>query len=156
MNIRDRLIIKRASEENLNAIAALENACFKVEVFSRRQIRYLLLQSKSIFLVALDKEKVIGYIVVLLRKHLGLARGYSLCVHPDYRRLGIGGMLLEEAEELLLDMGYRKITLQVGIDNAPALSLYMERGYNVDKLLTKYYEDGGDALHLVKGLIPFK
>lgn len=154
MNIRDRLIIKRASEENLPALEALENVCFKVEVFSRRRIRYLLSRSKSIFLVALDKEKVTGYIVVLLRKHLGLARGYSLCVHPDYQRLGIGGMLLEKAEELLLDMGYRKIALEVGIDNIPALGLYMGRGYHVDKLLPAYYEDGGDALHLVKGLTP--
>jgi len=151
---RHTLIIKKASEENLPALAAIENACFKVEVFSRRRIRYLLSRSKSIFLVALDKEKVVGYIVVLLRKHLGLARGYSLCIHPDYRRLGVGGKLLEKAEELLMDMGYRKITLEVGIDNTPALNLYIGKGYSVDKLLPKYYEDGGDALHLVKRLTP--
>lgn len=149
---RDGSLIRQAKEEDLAALLSLEEICFKEETFNKRQLRYLLLKADSFVLVAELRGKIIGSIVVLLRNHISIARVYSLNVHPACRREGIGGLLMDAALELLKEKGFRKATLEAGVNNKAALSLYRSSGFIVDKTLRHYYKNGGDAFHLVREL----
>jgi ribosomal-protein-alanine N-acetyltransferase len=95
---------------------------------------------------------ITGSIIVLLRRNIGNARIYSLNVHPEYRRRGIASMLMDSSEKLLREKGFKNITLEVGVNNKPAQSLYHSKGFVMDKTLKGYYRDGGDAYHLIKKL----
>lgn len=44
------------------------------------------------------------------------------------------------------------MTLEVRRDNTKAQGLYRRQGFVTDKLLPQYYEDGADAIWMVKEL----
>ncbi len=144
--------IRLAKKEDLAALLELENITFKEENFHKNQLKYLLLKARSLVLVASIENLMVGSIIILLRDHISNARIYSLNVHPEYRRRGLGSLLMDTALKLLKERGFKKITLEVGVNNKAAQSLYISKSFVVDKLLRKYYKNGGDAHHLIKKL----
>jgi ribosomal protein S18 acetylase RimI-like enzyme len=56
----------------------------------------------------------------------------SLRVHPIFRGLKIGSLLLETCEILVAARGHNRIGLSVGLDNPKAKKLYERHGYRVD------------------------
>jgi len=144
--------IRPAIKEDLPAILELEKISFKEETFHKRQIEYLLLRAKSFVLVASLEGNIVGSIIILLRKHIQNARIYSLNVHPSYRRIGIGGSLIDQSENLLRKMGYRKLTLEAGVNNIAARNLYTSKGFSEIRKIEKYYKNGDDALRFIKKL----
>lgn len=103
-------------------------------------------------LVAETEGNIIGSIIILLREHILNARIYSFNVHPEHRRKGIAKLLMDAAFEILKEKGYKKITLEVGVNNQIARNLYQSKGFIVDKKLYNYYTNGDDALHLIRKL----
>ncbi len=146
------LEIRLAMERDLPAILELEKNCFKEETFKKRQIEYLLKKARSLVLVALLDGKLVGSIIILLRKHISNARIYSLNVHPLYRRIGVGGSLMDSSEKRLVNMGFRNFTLETGVNNIAAMNLYTSKGYQVKRKILKYYRNGKDAFRLIKKL----
>lgn len=73
-------------------------------------------------------------------------------VHPAYRRAGIGSLLMDIALKILKEKGFKKITLEVGVNNKAAQKLYRSKGFIMDKTLHNYYKSGDDAFHLVRKL----
>lgn len=144
--------IRPAKKEELPDLLALEKLCFKEETFHRKQLGYLLLKAKSLVLVASAEDNIIGSMIVLFRENIQQARIYSLNVHPAYRRMGIGSLLMDTTFEFLKERGFRKITLEAGVNNTAARNLYESKGFSVDKTLRSYYKNGDDALHLTKNL----
>jgi ribosomal protein S18 acetylase RimI-like enzyme len=57
---------------------------------------------------------------------------YSLAVHPEARRSGIGRALVAQAERALGDLGCPKINLQVLISRPEALQFWRSLGYTPD------------------------
>lgn len=144
--------IRIATEDDLDSLLSLEKICYKEETFQKKQIKYLLLKAKSVVLVTEKKGKIIGSIIILLRKTILNARIYSLNVHPEYRRLGIASSLMDFSFDILRKRGFKNITLEVGINNQAAQNLYRSKGFVVDKTLYNYYKNGDDALHLARKL----
>ena len=144
--------IRPAKKEDLDALLELENITFKEETFHKNQLKYLLLKAKSLVLVASIENRIVGSVIILLRDNISNARIYSLNVHPEYRRRGLGSLLMETSLRLLKERGFKKITLEVGVNNKAAQDLYISKGFVMDKLLRKYYKNGGDAFHLINKL----
>lgn len=63
---------------------------------------------------------------------------YSLRVMEMFQRHGIGTRLIQEAEALLLERGFRYATIAVSLDNPRARRLYERLGYRV------LWQDSGD------------
>ncbi len=144
--------IRIAKKEDLDALLYLEEICFKEEKFNKKQLGYLLNKAKSYVLVASVEDIITGSMIILLRPKILAARVYSLNVHPEYRRMGIASLLMDTGLGFLRDGGFRKVTLETGINNRAALNLYISKGFSVDNVLRHYYKNGGDALHLIKKL----
>jgi ribosomal protein S18 acetylase RimI-like enzyme len=58
---------------------------------------------------------------------------YSLRVMEMFRGKGIGTRLLQEAESLILERGFRRATIAVAKDNFNARRLYERMGYAIFK-----------------------
>ena len=144
--------IRQAVKDDLGDILYLENICFKEETFHTRRIKYLILKAKSIVLVAEMDGKIIGSMIILLRKCILNARIYSLNVHPGYRRMGIASSLMDFISDMLKKKGYDNISLETGITNTAAQNLYISKDFHIDKKLSNYYSNGDDAFHLIKKL----
>ncbi len=75
-----------------------------------------------------------GYLLavyVFSLEHQGLtAEIDELFVSPDYRSKGLGGRLLDAAEESFRARGCTNVFLQVGRDNEEARAFYRSRGFS--------------------------
>ena len=96
---------------------------------SREGIDRYLKRNPNTCFAAVDGDKLIG---VILTGHDGRrAIIHHMCVHPDYRRMGIAAKLLHEAEEALKKEGIQKIFGLVFKDNDGANAFWEDRGYSL-------------------------
>ncbi len=63
----------------------------------------------------------------------------QLGVHPDFRRQGIGTILLSELMKQLSNTGYQFIKLSVNVNNPGAISLYEHSGFQIVNSFTMYH-----------------
>jgi ribosomal-protein-alanine N-acetyltransferase len=146
---RITVMILPVTVDDLDEIYKIELECFGGEAYPRFVFNYLISNSDSIFLKALKEEdQVAGFIAGVCRADTCTV--YTLNVKKDFRRKGIGSILLEALEKEVLKRNVRKIVLQVEVTNIAALELYLKRGYQISRLLKNYYGLRRDAYEAFK------
>lgn len=90
--------------------------------------RYLKRNPNTCF-AAVKDDRIVG---VILTGHDG-RRGiiHHMCVHPDYRRMGIAAHLVSLAEDALQKEGIQKVFGLVFKDNDVANAFWERQGYSV-------------------------
>lgn len=71
-------------------------------------------------------------------------------VLPEHRRQGAGSALLRWLEEVAVNAGVQRISLECRRDNAAARNFYAERGYHELAIAKGYYRGVEDAIRLEK------
>ena len=96
---------------------------------SREGIARYLERNPRTCLAAVAGDRIIG---VILTGHDG-RRGmiHHLCVHPDFRRMGIAARLVSAAEEALKRVGIQKVFGLVFKDNETANAFWEKQGYSL-------------------------
>ncbi|MBC3241029.1 ribosomal protein S18 acetylase RimI-like enzyme [Pseudomonas lurida] len=84
----------------------------------------------GLFFVATDKKAVVGTILAGYDGHRGWL--YSVAVHADYRRHGLGSSLVRHAEQALTALGCMKVNLQITSGNDGVAGFYEALGYGVE------------------------
>ena len=94
---------------------------------SREGIGRYMKRNPNTCFAAVAEGKIVG---VILSGHDG-RRGiiHHLCVHPDYRRMGVAARLVLSAEEALHAEGIQKIFCLVFTDNDVANDFWESQGY---------------------------
>jgi [ribosomal protein S18]-alanine N-acetyltransferase len=140
--------IRRAIQSDLAGIVDVEKLCFPEDTaFPPAMFAYLL--NYAVALVAGD-EDIEGFIIGYPSGKMGII--YTLDVHPDHRRKGVGRALMIAMERELWDMGARRVRLEAAVSNPGALELYHKAGYREHELVKNYYGRGKDALCMFKDL----
>ena len=85
----------------------------------------------GLFFVALVEDRVVGTAMAGYDGHRGWI--YSIAVHPDCRRKGLGSALLQNAMEKLLDRGCMKVNLQILQENQSVKRFYEANGFSVEE-----------------------
>lgn len=137
-------------ERHLDAIAALEAACFS-DPWSRNSIASELKNEWSLWLVAEEQETVIGYIGSQLVPPE--ADVMNLAVAPEKRRQGTAQQLLDALFSALKARGITSLALEVRKSNLAAQKLYEKNGFAQAGCRKSYYVNPQeDALILRKEL----
>ena len=84
----------------------------------------------GLFFVATHGKAVIGTLMAGYDGHRGWL--YSVAVHPDYRRQGLGASLVRHGEQALIALGCLKINLQITSGNEAVVGFYEALGYGVE------------------------
>ncbi|MBS7287569.1 MAG: GNAT family N-acetyltransferase [Candidatus Freyarchaeota archaeon] len=134
------VVLRSAREEDLEELYLIERVCFPKHYFSKYFLRILLEYPSSLAFVAVVSDRTVGFVVGVIEEE-GEGRIYTLDVLPDFRRRGIGGMLLEKLEEEFAKRGVVKCRLEVMEGNVPALQLYSKKGYRQVGVIKGYYGD---------------
>ena len=124
--------------EHLAQIAALETMCFS-DPWPETILAHELHNPLSLWLCAMDGDTVAGYIGS--QTVLGESDMMNIAVHPDYRRQGVGRMLvLALCEAVKKHMIASALTLEVRDSNVPAIALYASLGFEQIGLRKNYYQ----------------
>ena len=141
--------IVRMTADHVPQVAALEAVCFR-DPWSERSVASELDNPLSLWLVALDEERVAGYIGS--QTVLGESDMMNVAVHPDYRRRGIAeALILALVEAVNAELDSHSLTLEVRASNDPAIALYRKLDFEQIGLRRNYYRNPKeDALILRK------
>ena len=142
------MTVEIMNECHVSQIAELEKLCFQ-DPWSERSIASELENKLSLWLVALDNQKVVGY--VGSQTVLGETDMMNIAVHPDYRRQGIANQLILCLIARLTERGSHSLMLEVRVSNKPAISVYHHLGFVEVGVRKNYYRNPKeDALILRK------
>ena len=98
----------------------------------KKYLRWLYKRTPDSFFIALEDEKVWGFIVADYRwKEKGEPVGevHELVVSPLAREKGLGKALMDKALDLFREKGLRKAGLWVGVKNHNAYRFYSNLGF---------------------------
>ena len=136
------------NESHILPIAELEKCCFS-DPWSVNSITSELNNPLSLWVVAVDGEKLVGY--VGSQSVLGWADMMNLAVAPEFRRKGIGEELVNQLIDHLQNNDVSCLTLEVRSSNEPAITLYEKMGFcEVGRRPNYYHNPKEDALILRK------
>ena len=89
---------------------------------------------RELFLVATFGSEVVGTAMAGYDGHRGWV--YYLAVRSNYRRRGIGSVLMKNVEERLARLGCPKLNLQVRVSNEGVVGFYRRLGYKVEERIS--------------------
>ncbi len=148
----ESVIIRQATIEDIDELYRIEEAGFEHDRFDKKQFRHLITKANSTVLILIHNNNICGYSIMLWRKNSRRARLYSIAIDPQAHGRGLGGQLLRASEELSLSLGCNEISLEVRVDNKPAIHVYERHGYHEIKPLIGYYSDGANGMRMLKRL----
>lgn len=147
------LSIRKAQKTDAEQIEVLEQEAFPTSYWPLKQIEYELTTNPvAILLVVLDEDKVVGYLDFDIT--FDSATICRIAVRKDYRKKGIASSLLLAMENVLGKQPDKVsfITLEVRVSNVEARKLYQKMKYEEVTIKKKYYDDGEDAVYMVRYL----
>jgi ribosomal protein S18 acetylase RimI-like enzyme len=103
------------------------------------EIQKKLQRDPDLFLVAEAEGKMLGTVVGGFDGRRGMV--YHLAVTAQYRKQGIGGLLMDELERRLKAKGCIRCYLLVTVENESAMRFYEKRGWEHMKNVFTYGKD---------------
>ncbi|WP_029452740.1 ribosomal protein S18-alanine N-acetyltransferase [Clostridium algidicarnis] len=134
--------------EDIDDVLAISFLSFPIS-WSRESFLTELENNFSYYVVAKSDDVIVGFggtWIIIDESHIT-----NIAVHPSFRGIGIGELILKS----LIDLGkphfISSMTLEVRASNVVAISLYNKFDFKEEGRRKRYYEDNGeDALILWK------
>ena len=144
--------IRKAKISDLEAIKEIEDESF-INPFTKEDLLYEISQNPVSNFLVLEKDGlVVGFIDYWVT--FDSATIDQIAVKKSERNQGFAKILLEKSINDLKELGeVWFFTLEVRASNEPAINLYKSFGFQKVTIKEKYYDDGEDAIYMVKGLV---
>ncbi len=143
------MMIRQIRADDISQIIAIEHESFH-NPYPEDIITFLYERYRTTFLVAEHGGTILGYIAGITSWREGHI--VSVAVLPAWRRKGIASQLVEELYKIFRKYGKKRVKLEVRLSNKAAIALYENLGFERQKIVKKYYEDGEDAAMMKKRL----
>lgn len=134
----DTVTVRPAAEDDIPAIAELEQLCFS-SPWSEGALRDTLHSPYACLVCAEQNSTVIAYGgLYLLGDDADIT---NIATHPDMRRRGAASAVLEWLQTYALAHGAAALHLEVRLSNTNAIALYESRGFRTDGIRKNYYKN---------------
>ncbi len=143
--VKSMVKISPLTKADIKAVVLLEEAFLK-ETLGEELLESELNSNITKFYVAKIDNKVVGYIGRYA--YLDEAEILNFVVDEKYQRKGIGQSLFDQIKKDLPTL--KRITLEVRPSNAKAINFYTKNGFQNISIRKNYYQNGEDALVLMK------
>ena len=144
--------IRKAKISDLEAIKEIEDESF-INPFTKEDLLYEISQNPVSNFLVLEKDGlVVGFLDYWVT--FDSATIDQIAVKKSERNKGFAKILLEKSINDLKELGEVSFfTLEVRASNEPAINLYKSFGFQKVTIKEKYYDDGEDAIYMIKGLV---
>jgi [ribosomal protein S18]-alanine N-acetyltransferase len=148
------VLIRAASEADLGALGELDAEVFGDLAYPPFVLRQWFDLYRGWWLVAEHVNGLRGYSlgVPVFDRSRGWLLG--LGVRPEFQGRGYGRSLTVSSMRMLAGVGVRDVHLTVEPGNRPAITLYHDLGFEVDRLVKDYLGPGHDRLLMIAPLRP--
>lgn len=148
-----KTIVRRTIPSDLSSIMAIENASIK-NPYSEQQMLYELTENPVAYLYsAVVDSEVVGFIDFMIT--FNSATITQIAVKEEFRSKGIGnlllGQMLKDCRAQAEPVEY--ITLEVRQSNVRAQKFYKKHKFEQIVVKKSYYDDGEDAIYMVRSII---
>jgi ribosomal-protein-alanine N-acetyltransferase len=150
------VVLRVAVEDDLEVIHGIEQSVYPT-AWTLNFFRLMLGLTGDLFLVALERDEIIGYTVGEIQK-MGrreetktVGHVLNVAVRKDHQGGGIGTLLMDEVEGRLQRNGADVVYLEVRESNTGAQAVYRKRGYHYVRTAEAYYGDE-DGFVMMKSL----
>lgn len=138
--------IRKATIKDINLLSKLEKECFK-DAWNPTMIKSSMENIGEFYIAELNNQIVGYYCVMNLDKECELLR---ICISKQYRKKGLGTLLIKNFIIYSKSRGWQKIFLEVSEQNSIAVDIYKKFNFDVVTKRKNYYSNGEDALMMVR------
>lgn len=135
-------IVSDLTLKNIDDIVEIEKLSFKTpwtkEAFIYELTRNKCAKYRAIF----NNGSVVGYggmWIMIDEAHIT-----NIAIHPEFRGIGLGNLIMEDLIDEARDNGAHSMTLEVRTGNTAALNLYKKFGFVEVAKRKGYYQDTGE------------
>ena len=132
------ITIREMQFDDLEQVMKIERQNFSVP-WTENGFFSFLMRNDTLFLVAEENEKILGYMGIMMVLDEGEITNVS--VAEDARRRGVGRLLVRTMLDKMRIAGLTMIHLEVRKSNIPAIRLYEEFFFAQDGERKNYYEE---------------
>lgn len=136
VRMESEVILRRMRESDAAEAAELEAACFSMP-WSAQGFLEGMRSEDNIFCVAESEGRLAGYCGLYTAADEGEIT--NVAVWEEFRRRGIGRMLIREIQKLAARRGIRSIYLEVRESNTAAQAVYEKTGFSVCGYRKNFY-----------------
>lgn len=139
--------IRWMQSRDMDDVLAIEEQSFEF-MWNMEDFLRALRQRNCIGMVAEHGERIVGFMVYELEKNkLELM---NLAVHPQWRRLGVGGQMVAKLIGKLGSHRRNRITVNLRETNTPAQLFFHQQGFLALRVLRNHFLDSSeDAFRFV-------
>ena len=131
------IIVRKMQPEDLLQVCEIEKDNFSLP-WSEKSFLESMERDDTLFLVALDREEVAGYLGCYCVA--GEGEITNVAVKLSHRRQGVGGKLLETLYEEAKALHTQEFFLEVRESNEAAIGLYSRQGFVKEGVRKNFYE----------------
>jgi ribosomal-protein-alanine N-acetyltransferase len=147
--------LRESTPTDFELLHEIDQACFPAGIaYSRPELAYYMNLRSSFTLVAettASAPQVAGFIVGQ-KMPRGMGHIITIDTVAQFRRHGLGSLLMNAVEDRLKSLGCHSIVLEAAVDNVVAIAFYKRLGYFVLRTIPRYYQGRLDALMMAKRL----
>ncbi|MGP0021036.1 MAG: GNAT family N-acetyltransferase [Candidatus Sulfotelmatobacter sp.] len=160
-NVAVAMVIRDFQPKDFETLWRMDQQCFPSGIaYSKQELKAYIHEPGAFTLIAEggaeiaeDGAKNTGRVAGFIVAYNGpTGHVITIDVIAAARRLGVGSLLLQAAEDRLRVGGSRSVGLETAVDNLAALAFYKRHGYSVVRTRPRYYSNGVDALVMRKEL----
>lgn len=142
--------MKRLDTSQIDALLLVEQACFQ-HPYTREQLRYEIEENEFSYVLGVyEEDTLIGFIDYWIT--FETCQLNQIAILPEYRRKGYGGQLIKEMIDHAEEAMCENIMLEVRVSNQTAQAMYEAFGFLCLQVRKGYYDNGEDAIVMVKPL----
>ncbi len=129
------------TEEDTAEVAEIEKKCFSVP-WSEKSFRDEIKNKLAVYFVAKTGGRCVGY--AGFWNVSGEGGITNVAVLPEYRRRGVGSLIIEEMIHTANALNLELLTLEVRKSNSAAQRLYRKYGFDIIGERKRYYSDNSE------------
>ena len=159
------LSVRQYQSQDFPRLLEIDQSCFVEGIaYSKEEMRYFVGMPTAICFVGLQDEEIIGFIIAdrfrPRRASRSVGKIITIDVVPQAQHSGFGTLLMSAAEAELKKAGCDYVSLEVAVDNEPALQVLQEAwllgAESPAALLSGLNRRAADGEEAVRRVAPFQ